>query len=248
MARSVIDLGILFQVVAGSGKNQDTTNGWPFPEVIVSARGTEKPEWCQHFLRVRGLFETRADPAMREAMDRFVLDFRDPGDAGARVEEASLPPGFAQLHAHHRTIMAVEAADYHALRLGRHPDDYPPRIRELVEEGLRSTAVEYRQALQARDHLRSEIGATVNAGGLALLTPAAPGRAPDPSTTGDAVFNAPWSFTGQPTVSFPIAQTQDDLPLAVQIVGQKCMEGLLLVRAAWCEERFGRKMGLPPVP
>jgi len=185
---------------------------------------------------------------MQEAMDYFVLALRSSAGAEAGVEEAALPPGFAQLHAHHRTIMAVEAAEYHALRLGRHPEDYPPRIRELVEEGLRSTAVDYRQALQARDQLRSEVCATAYAGGRALLTPAAPGPAPDPSTTGDAVFNAPWSFTGQPTVSFPIAQTKDHLPLAVQIVGQRSMEGLLLIRAAWCEEHAGRKLGLPPVP
>lgn len=248
MARCVTDLAILFQVIAGPGKEQDASMGWPFPDIMASSRAAQKPEWCQHFRWVRGLFATRAEAVMREAMDHFVLALRSSVGAEAGVEEAALPPGFAQLHAHHRTIMAVEAAEYHALRLGRHPEDYPPRIRELVEEGLRSTAVDYRQALQARDQLRSEVCATAYAGGRALLTPAAPGPAPDPSTTGDAVFNAPWSFTGQPTVSFPIAQTKDHLPLAVQIVGQRSMEGLLLIRAAWCEEHAGRKLGLPPVP
>src|SRR5262245_21603577 len=248
MARCVTDLAILFQVIAGPGKEQDTSTGWPFPNIMASSRGSQKPEWCEHFRWVRGLFATSAEAVMREAMDNVVGSLRSPTGAEAGVEEAALPPGFAQLHAHHRTIMAVEAADYHALRLGRHPEDYPPRIRELVEEGLRRTAVDYRQALQAREQLRSEVCPTAYAGGRALLTPAAPGAAPDPSTTGDAVLNAPWSFTGQPTVSFPIAQAQDDLPLAVQIVGQKSMEGLLLIRAAWCEEHVGLKLGLPPVP
>ena len=38
----------------------------------------------------------------------------------------------------------------------------------------------------------------------ALVTPAAVGAAPDLSTTGDPVFNSPWSLSACPTVSFPI--------------------------------------------
>jgi aspartyl-tRNA(Asn)/glutamyl-tRNA(Gln) amidotransferase subunit A len=108
--------------------------------------------------------------------------------------------------------------------------------------------VDYQQARQLREELWWQIWFMTVDSGLTLLTPAAPGPAPDPTTTGDAVFNAPWSFTGQPTVSFPIAEAADGLPLAVQLVGQDDGEGMLLVRAAWCEERVGYKMGLPPVP
>jgi aspartyl-tRNA(Asn)/glutamyl-tRNA(Gln) amidotransferase subunit A len=185
---------------------------------------------------------------MREAMDRLVVDLPSVGKSEGWVVDVALPAGFAELHACHRTIMAAEAADFHGHRLSRHPEDYPPRIRELIEEGLRSAAVDYRQAQQLRDQLKWEFRLMVDAGMLALLVPAAPGAAPNPSTTGDALFNAPWSFTGQPTVSFPIAQTADSLPLAVQLVGQQNMEASLLTRAVWCEERLGVQLGLPPVP
>ena len=52
-----------------------------------------------------------------------------------------------------------------------------------------------------------------------LVTPAAPGPGPDPSTTGNPAFNSPWSLLGLPTVSFPIGFSADGLPLAVQLVG-----------------------------
>ena len=45
------------------------------------------------------------------------------------------------------------------------------------------------------------------ADGVTKLTPATVGPAPDPSTTGDAVFNAPWTYAGVPTVSLPIGRT-----------------------------------------
>ncbi len=54
----------------------------------------------------------------------------------------------------------------------------------------------------------------------ALVTPATLGAAPDPSTTGDPVFNSPWSLLGLPTVSFPIGLSADGLPLAVQRSGE----------------------------
>ena len=53
----------------------------------------------------------------------------------------------------------------------------------------------------------------------ALITPATVSTAPDPSTTGDPAFNSPWSYTGLPTVSFPIGLAPDGLPVAVQLVG-----------------------------
>ena len=40
------------------------------------------------------------------------------------------------------------------------------------------------------------------------------------NTTGDPVFNSPWSFTGLPTASFPIAFSPDGLPLSLQLVGR----------------------------
>jgi Asp-tRNA(Asn)/Glu-tRNA(Gln) amidotransferase A subunit family amidase len=253
MARCVTDVAILFQAVAGRVENHKTgSRSWPVPEVVQAlseARTTGGVSLSRRvFQRARGLFETRAEPEMREAMNRMVYDLRSLASADAVVEDVALPAGFAELHANHRIIMAVEAAEYHATRLRRHPDDYPPRIRELIEEGLAFAAVDDSAARQLRDELDWQMDELVPGGGLALLTPAAPGAAPGPSTTGDAVFNAPWSFTGHPTVSFPVARGAEGLPLAVQIVGARDGEDSLLVRAAWCEERVGHKTGLPPVP
>ena len=76
--------------------------------------------------------------------------------------------------------------------------------------------------------------------------PATPGPAPDASTTGDPVFNAPWSFTGLPTVSFPIGWV-DGLPIAAQLTGSSEHEGYLLASAAWVERITKYERRLPPV-
>jgi aspartyl-tRNA(Asn)/glutamyl-tRNA(Gln) amidotransferase subunit A len=60
--------------------------------------------------------------------------------------------------------------------------------------------------------------------------------APDPSTTGDPAFNSPWSYTGLPTVSFPVGLASDGLPVAIQLSGWPFFDESLLYAAQWCEQ------------
>jgi aspartyl-tRNA(Asn)/glutamyl-tRNA(Gln) amidotransferase subunit A len=62
----------------------------------------------------------------------------------------------------------------------------------------------------------------------ALMTPAAPGTAPDPSTTGDPVMNGPWTLADFPTMTIPHALGANGLPIAVQLSAAPFSEGLLL--------------------
>src|SRR5262249_49760664 len=144
-----------------------------------------------------------------------------------------------------RIVMAVEAAAYHGDRLRRHPEDYEPRIRALVEEGLACPAVDYAEARQHQRPLRDILLTTLD-DTVALLTPATLGPAPDASTRGDPAFNSPWSFRGMPTVSIPVGKSPEGWPLALQLVGRPWAEAELLAAAAWCEEALAVDLGDPP--
>jgi amidase len=50
-----------------------------------------------------------------------------------------------------------------------------------------------------------------------------------------APFTAHWNLTGQPAISLPLYQGPDNLPLAVQLVGQPLDEGMLLALATQLE-------------
>ena len=84
-------------------------------------------------------------------------------------------------------------------------------------------------------------------GAIALLTPATNCPAPSADSTGDPVFNSPWSYVGLPTVSFPVGLSPDGLPLAVQLVGRRWDEPGLLAAAAWCEDVLNVDLGEPTV-
>jgi Asp-tRNA(Asn)/Glu-tRNA(Gln) amidotransferase A subunit family amidase len=169
-----------------------------------------------------GYFVEKAEPAMKSAFDALLGRL---ATQGWQVYSRPLPTSFQDVPKYHRTIMAVEAAKFHGERWKRHPNDYPPKFTALVEQGLSTPAPEY---LKAMDHLktvRHETASWVGAGQTTLIVPATVGPAPDPSTIGDPLFQAPWSFCGLPTVSFPFAWTADGLPLCAQVIG-----------AAWCED------------
>jgi aspartyl-tRNA(Asn)/glutamyl-tRNA(Gln) amidotransferase subunit A len=187
------------------------------------------------FRVLRGMFEELAEPVMRDAMQG--LKPIGGGEYGGSYEWAVPPAGFSEVLVRHRHIMAVEAAEYHQPRLRRHPDDYPPRIRGLIEEGLSCPATTYSRSRTHQYELAHELEQSFRGG--QWITPATTGPAPSAATTGDPAFNSPWSYTGLPTVSLPFARTPDGLPLAIQVVGWRGSEARLLASAAWCEEAIG---------
>ena len=48
-------------------------------------------------------------------------------------------------------------------------------------------------------------------------------------------MNAPWSLTGFPTITIPVAVSETGLPLGIQITGHPDKFDDLLKAAQWCE-------------
>ncbi len=238
MGRRVRDLAILLQVIAGADPKDPSAADVPVPDYTERIKqGCTAPRLG----RLRGLFESRAEPVTHEMMGRTSDQLRA---AGAVVLDVALPAAFTDVLARHRIVMGVEAAMFHEPRLRRHPEDYDPNIRGLLEEGLKCPAAEYARTKKHQRSLKKEIESCF-AGVDVLLTPAAAGPAPDAATTGDPVFNSPWSYTGLPTVCFPCARSPEGLPLGLQLVGRPWGEADLLAAAAWCEDALGFQLGEP---
>ena len=240
MARCVPDLALLLQAIAGPDPLDPACADRPVPDYWAALERSAPPRLG----RLRGLFEEKADPAVRTMADRAAARL---AAAGAAVVDVSLPSAFTEVLPRHRVVMAVEAAMFHELRLRQHPEDYGPNIRALLEEGLACPAPEY---ARCKDHQRRLTGlmGSCFADVDGLLAPGATCPAPDATTTGDPAFNSPWSYTGLPVVSFLSGWTTEGLPLALQVIGRPFGEAELLGIAAWCEARLGVEQRDPPPP
>jgi aspartyl-tRNA(Asn)/glutamyl-tRNA(Gln) amidotransferase subunit A len=182
--------------------------------------------------RLADVFEASADQEALVAVNWFL---RRAVSAGASISNSALPSAFVDVHQNHRIIMAAEAASVHEKRITVAPQDYPPRIAQLIEEGNAITATRYIASRNHQRGLAKSVLASFHDVDV-LVTPAAPGVAPDPSTTGDPVFNSPWSYLGLPVLTIPIALSSEGLPLAIQLIGKPDGETPLLQAAIWCED------------
>jgi Asp-tRNA(Asn)/Glu-tRNA(Gln) amidotransferase A subunit family amidase len=234
MAGCANDLAILLQAMADVGGRVVDT--WEVPEpndylAVVSA----EPAFLE-IGRLRGLFDENVEPPMRKALEAACDRLRD---AGLTIVDCPLPAAFSEVVARHQNVMAVEAASFHEPRYRRHPDDYPPRVRSLIEEGLAASATEYARTKEHQKALKTAVLESFCEGAVSAITPAILGPAPDAATTGLPTFNSPWSYVGFPTVNIPIGWSDDGLPLAMQLVGRPWEEAELLQMAVWCENAIG---------
>jgi aspartyl-tRNA(Asn)/glutamyl-tRNA(Gln) amidotransferase subunit A len=238
MANCVRDLAIILQVIAGYDPRDAASIDQPVPDYTAALNGKRTPP---RLARVRGLFQDKASPDVLRMMDQVSDRFRH---EGAIVTEIALPAGFGTVLPNHRIVMAVESAAFHGERLRRHPEDYLPEIRKLLEEGLAYPAAEYARCKEHQRQLKQDMAACFDCVD-AILAPATTEAAPDIRSTGNPAFNSPWSYTGLPVVSIPAAYDKDGMPLAIQLVGPAWSETELLAVSAWCEKVLALEAKLP---
>ena len=73
-----------------------------------------------------------------------------------------------------------------------------------------------------------------------LLTPSAPGEAPEGlDWTGDPAFNFIWTSLHVPCVTVPAGMGRNGLPLGIQIVGRRGEDRAVLAWAQWVAAAIG---------
>ena len=71
-----------------------------------------------------------------------------------------------------------------------------------------------------------------------VITPSSAGVADKGlKSTGIADFNRVWSFLGTPAISLPLLQGENNLPLGVQLIGDKFDDQRFLGVARWLEQK-----------
>jgi Asp-tRNA(Asn)/Glu-tRNA(Gln) amidotransferase A subunit family amidase len=230
IARCVTDLAILLNVISGHDPADPHSMTDPLTPLNWFAK-TPENQRPPALARLGGFFATMATPDMHAALASAVAQL---GAQGASIVEAPWPPAFADVHRNHRLIFEYELASSHKTRIRQYREDYLPGLASLVEEGLTISESAYRDAKRHQAETTREVDRIFCDADVAVC-PAALGPAPDPSTTGDPAFNSPWSYTGLPTVSFPIALAPDGLPLGIQLVSRRNDERRLFEAALWCE-------------
>ncbi|MEN9417399.1 MAG: hypothetical protein RI988_1019 [Pseudomonadota bacterium] len=169
---------------------------------------------------------------MRAAVSRAAQALRE---AGHEVRRVQLPPLAMQAFDAHADVQGWEATTALAWEWAAHREDLSPILREYLEGARGVTAQAYERAQATAAGARLELAAWLG-GCEVLLTPAAPGEAPEGhGSTGASTFNRLWTLLGWPCVSVPGLTGEQGAPLGMQLIGRAGDDARVLEVAARLE-------------
>ncbi len=223
-ADSVEDLALAADVL--SAYDEADSAMWRRSRGSHSAVAMSEPPLPPLFGFVKTSVWDQADAATQEAFGELAEAL------GARCEAVELPPVFAEATAHQAAIQLADIARHYGPVEEKAGDKLSERLRAMIEEGRRVTAVAYNTA---RDYQRVMYALLEPYFDRydALITPGARGPAPEGlSATGDPIFCTLWTLLGTPALSLPLLEA-DGLPLGVQLIGPLRDDARLLRTGRW---------------
>ncbi|ESR26614.1 amidase family protein [Lutibaculum baratangense] len=148
------------------------------------------------------------------------------------------PSEVAAAAAAHRCISSYELARSLAAERREHFDQLSVLLREgRLKDGCRIEAAQYVEAVEALEQARKAARSFLGAHDC-LICPSAAGIAPRGITsTGPSEFCILWTALHVPSLTIPISERLEDMPLGLQIVTPRGADLQLFECAKWMEER-----------
>ena len=207
--------------------------------------GLEKPVTGLRIGRPRQLFYEGCDPEIAAAMDASLEVFRR---LGASVFDMDLPD-LSTLSASAAVLHAAEANPFHDEWFRTRPQDYSPQVRERLEKGRPTPALDYVKALQARGPAIASFCEAVFSKVDLVHGPVVQFQTPTIAetdiSTGEAVaemlarfvrLTRPISYLGLPVVCAPAGFTGAGMPIGMQLIAPPDDEATAL-RAGYAFQR-----------
>lgn len=233
LARSVEDLALILNVIAGPDALDPTTKDVRVPNYLRMLTGDIRG------LRIgvpKNYFFTDVQKPVARAVRKAIRTLEGLGGIVSAVRishlEHMLPSFFS--------IVIPEAAVYHQKAFRKHPAKYGPDVRALLETGQVYLASTYITAQRNRFAFKAAFREAFEKVDV-LVMPSMPVTAPkigqetyrfgdreEPIFTSSARFCCPFNLAGLPAVSVPCGFSPDGLPIGLQIVGKPFDEGTVL--------------------
>ena len=218
IARTVSDVAVVLQAVAGHDSQDSNSADVPVPDYIAGLREGLKP------MKVgvpRKYFFEDIDPEVAAAMEH-ALDVLKTLAAGVRDVDLAVPTGTA--------LLAGEAYAYHAEFIARSPELYQPETLRRLRNGAKTSAEELAKLGTELTQTRLDAAKFFESVDL-LVTPTTPVAAPaiaemteNPERLRPRELlllrnTRPVNVWGLPAISVPCGFTAAGLPIGLQIVG-----------------------------
>ena len=236
IARTVRDAAAVLDVIAGSD-DRDPISLPRAPGSYLEA--CERDVRGLHVAWSADLGYARVDPVVQALCENAAAEFET---IGCHVEVVN--PGWESLEEAFSTMMAAQFHAAFAEKVAEQEADVDPTLAKFVARGATVTARDYLNARARMREFWQEALAFLQRFDL-LITPtvAVPPFAVDAkppreiagegvSVLGWMPYTYPFNITGQPAASVPAGWTAENLPVGVQIVGQRHADATVLAACA----------------
>ncbi len=245
-AKSLDTVGIFTRTIQDAALALNTMAGYdPTDEVSINK---SHPNYLEGLFQklsvpkigiVNDFFLDNCDSEIREHNLRIINDLRY---AGATIKEISMPIAVPELLDAHSKIMSFEAAEVHRTNFKLRPQDYSKDVSQVIQNGLLLNTNQYHEARQIQTQFKRSTKSIFNEIDV-IISPTTSSPAPrDLNSTGDKRFQAPWTLSGLPAITFPIGTSKLGLPIGTQLIGENLSETKLLQSSLWCYETIGKNL------
>ena len=172
----------------------------------------------------------KIDKASQKSFEFLIKKFKK------NIEVFDTPSYFKEIPKYHQIIHETDMANNFQIHYKKSKKKMPKKLIEAIERGLKYSAKDYAEASdfikQSYDSY-SEVFEDYHG----VITPATTGVADKGlKFTGSPEFCTIWTYMGLPTISLPLLTGENDLPLGVQLVGDKLDDIRFLGTANWLEK------------
>jgi aspartyl-tRNA(Asn)/glutamyl-tRNA(Gln) amidotransferase subunit A len=246
MARTVKDVALMLQVIAGADPHDPSTAEMPVPDYAgaleqgISGLRIGVPD---------SFFFDNLDPEVDAAVRSAVIILEG---LGAKVQPVTLPY-IAEIPAALTAIMLPEALAVHRHWMQERPADYSENVRYRLELGSMFNAVHYIEAQRFREMVTRAWREDLFQGVDLIVVPGTPTPAPlieesDLSATMGLIrLTNPLNLMGIPAASVPCGFSSGGLPLGLQLAGPWWEESTVLRAGHAYEQACSWKDRHPPI-
>ena len=229
-ANSIEDAALISEQLVGHDNQDPDTSLNPKPKLLAASR--QKPPMEPLLAYIKLPFIDKLDEDSTEGFKEVKDELK------GQVDEIELPKGFGKIPEWHKVIMESDMASSFSEEYKKSKNKLSDKIIEAIERGMKYTSVEYNNALSQIDVANAYFKQFFHDYD-AILTPSATGEAPkDLKSTGDPIFCTVWTYCGMPSISLPLLQGKNGMPVGVQLVSSLFDDERLFRNASWLKSKI----------
>ena len=227
--KTVEDVALLAKVLIKKDSHDQATVYYSAEDMLEVCR--KKPLFEPKFIFYKTNSWKKVDKKSRESFEFFINAFKK------NIEVFDTPPYFKDINKYHQIIHETDLSNNFQDYYKQSKNKLSKEMQSAISRGMKYSAKEYTEAIDFMKRSYESYN-EVFEDYHGVLSPCSTGVADKGlKSTGSADFNKFCSFMGVPAIALPLLQGENNLPLGVQLIGDKYDDQRFLGIARWLEEK-----------